>query len=115
MTVIDEAPVFGAGLSVVRRMAVRDELAEHGVAMHPGSTSIRIEDGQVCFADASGQMQTVAADHVIVARGAAGDTTLAEQLTGAGQRVYPVGDCQGVGYIEGAMRGAARAVAQILA
>ena len=115
VTVIDEAPVFGAGLSVVRRMAVRDELAEHGVAMHPGSTSIRIEDGQVCFADASGQMQTVAADHVIVARGAAGDTTLAEQLTGAGQRVYPVGDCQGVGYIEGAMRGAARAVAQILA
>ena len=52
---------------------------------------------------------------VIVAMGASGDNALAEQLRGAGFTVETVGDCNGVGYIEGAIRGAAETVARLLA
>jgi len=60
--------------------------------------------------DASGAARTVDADHVIVARGATGDSSQAEAFRAAGLRVHEVGDGTGVGYIEGAMRGAMRAV-----
>jgi hypothetical protein len=55
----------------------------------------------------------VPADTVIVAMGAEGDLSLAERLTAEGFTVYPIGDATGVGYIEGAMRGAAEAVRAI--
>jgi hypothetical protein len=64
----------------------------------------------VSFTAADGSRQTVAADNVIVARGARGDSTLADALRAAGLAVTEVGDGTGVGYIEGAIRGAARAV-----
>jgi len=50
------------------------------------------------------------ADHVIVAKGARGDSALADSLREAGFRVREFGDGAGVGYIEGAIRGAAEAV-----
>ena len=43
----------------------------------------------------------------VVAKGATGDTTLAETLRVAGFIVHTAGDCNGVGYIEGAMESAA--------
>jgi hypothetical protein len=55
----------------------------------------------------------VPADHVIVATGARGDSTLANGLRAAGLRVVEIGDGTGVGYIEGAIRGAAEAVAAL--
>jgi hypothetical protein len=51
---------------------------------------------------------------VIVAKGATGSTALADQLRAAGFAVFTAGDCNGVGYIEGAMRGAANVVDEIL-
>ena len=87
--------------------------AEHGVALHAGATQIRIEPQRVAFTDAAGYAQTIPADHVIVAKGASGDLTFAEQLRSAGFSVQLVGDCRGVGYIEGAMRSAAEAAAAI--
>jgi 2,4-dienoyl-CoA reductase (NADPH2) len=59
------------------------------------------------------QTRTLTADHVIVAKGATGDLSFAEQLRSAGFKVHSVGDCNGVGYIEGAIRGAAEAVQRI--
>ena len=47
---------------------------------------------------------------MIVAKGAHGDTSLADTLRAAGFTVQVAGDCTGVGYIEGAIRGASRAV-----
>jgi hypothetical protein len=44
---------------------------------------------------------------VIVAKGATGNITLADKLKAAGLSVHVIGDANGVGYIEGAMRGAA--------
>lgn len=110
VNVIDEAPRFGAGLTLVRRMRALEELKEHGVGLFMQATSTRIEPRAVHFIDSEGSSRSVAADHVIVARGATGDTSLADALRAAGHTVHAFGDCTGVSYIEGALRGAADTV-----
>lgn len=115
VAVVDDVPRLGAGLSVVRRMRLVEELEEHGVGLHPGAASIRIEPEHVRFTDANGREQSIVADHVIVAKGASGDLALSDQLRAAGFTVHVVGDCRGVSYIEGAMRSAAEAAAAISA
>ena len=113
VTVVDEAPRLGKGLLLVRRMRILAELAEHGVSLQAGAADIAIAKDAVRFTDASGAAQSVPADHVIVAKGAEGNLALAERLRAEGFTVETVGDANGVGYIEGAMRGAANAVAAI--
>lgn len=108
--VIDEAPRFGAGLMLVRRLRILAELREHGVGLHAEAKDIRIESGQVCFTDKNGVAQKVKADHVIVAKGASGDSRQADAFRVAGMRVHEIGDGAGITYIEGAIRGAQRAV-----
>ncbi|WP_313801485.1 FAD-dependent oxidoreductase [Sphingobium sp.] len=111
VAIVGEAPKFGGGLLLVRRMRLLAELREHGVAMFPAARDIRIGKGSVDFVSASGEAQDIAADHVVVAMGAHGDSTLANALRAAGHDVIEIGDGTGVTYIEGAIRGAAEAVA----
>jgi len=111
VTVVGEAAKFGGGLLLVRRMRLIAELREHGVAMFAGVSGIAIGQNDVTFVDAGGHVQTVRADHVIVATGAHGDTSLADRLRAQGLKVVAFGDATGVSYIEGAIRGAAEAVA----
>jgi 2,4-dienoyl-CoA reductase-like NADH-dependent reductase (Old Yellow Enzyme family)/NADPH-dependent 2,4-dienoyl-CoA reductase/sulfur reductase-like enzyme len=113
VTVVDEAPKLGAGLQIVRRLRVLAELKELGVALHRGADVIAIGEGQVTWRDPAGQTLAAKSDHVIVAKGARGDTALADALTGAGFNVHVAGDAGGVGYIEGAMRGAAELAQRI--
>lgn len=110
VTVIEPAPRLGKGLTLVRRMRLLSELKEHGVALHGGVTGISIGEKAVAFTDDAGAAHSVDADHVVVAMGATGDTALAERLRAEGFRVEVAGDCTGIGYIEGAIRGAADAV-----
>lgn len=114
VTVIEPAPRLGKGLLLVRRMRLLAELKEHGVALHGGARDISIGKSDVSFTDAAGEPRVVPADQVIVAMGASGDTALAETLRGEGFRVETVGDCNGVSYIEGAIRGAKEAVDRLL-
>lgn len=113
VTIVGESPKFGGGLLLVRRMRLLAELKEHGVAMYPGASDIRIAPDAVRFTDSAGAGQSVAADHVIVAAGARGDSSLGDALRAAGLNVREFGDCTGIGYIEGAIRGAAEAVANL--
>jgi 2,4-dienoyl-CoA reductase-like NADH-dependent reductase (Old Yellow Enzyme family)/thioredoxin reductase len=113
VTVVEEGPALGKGLLLVRRMRLIPELREHGVNLHAGVSDIRILPDAVTFRDAQKQTQSVASDHVIVAKGARGDSTLANQLREAGFRVREIGDGTGVGYIEGAIRSAANAATEI--
>lgn len=115
VTVLEPAPRLGKGLLLVRRMRILAELKEHGVALHGGARDIVIGPDAVTFTDAAGEPQLVQAEHVIVAMGAEADTTLADRLRRAGFTVETVGDCNGVSYIEGAVRGAAEAVARLTA
>jgi NADPH-dependent 2,4-dienoyl-CoA reductase/sulfur reductase-like enzyme len=107
VTVVDETPKFGAGLQLVRRLRMLPELKELGVALRPGVANIAIVDGAVTWRNPDGASDRADADHVIVAKGAHGDTTLADTLKEAGFKVQVAGDANGVGYIEGAMRSAA--------
>ncbi|MFN3470405.1 MAG: FAD-dependent oxidoreductase [Novosphingobium sp.] len=110
VNVIEEAPRMGKGLTLVRRMRLLAELAEHGVGLHAGARDIVIGKDSVCFADAAGERHTVPAGNVVVAKGASGDLALARALEEAGFAVHAIGDANGVGYIEGAIHGAATAV-----
>ena len=111
VTIVGEAAKFGGGLLLVRRMRLLTELKEHGVAMFPAARAVAIGPEAVTFFDADGEARSVAANHVIVAMGAHGDTTLADALAAKGLEVRSYGDATGVTYIEGAIRGAAEAVA----
>ncbi len=111
VTIVGEAPKFGGGLLIVRRMRLLSELREHGVRMEPGASNIRIGKNEVSFTDKDGNAASAPADTVIVAMGAHGDSRLADALRAAGHDVVEIGDGTGVTYIEGAMRGAAEAVA----
>ena len=115
VTVIEPAPRLGKGLLLVRRMRILAELKEHGVALHGGASNIRIVDGAVRFVDSGGTEQQAQANHVIVAMGASGDNSLADSLRADGFSVETVGDCNGVTYIEGAIRGGAEVAARLLA
>ena len=110
VTVIEPASRLGKGLTLVRRMRLLSELKEHGVALHGGVTGIAIDEKAVAFTDDSGAAQSAHADQVIVAMGASGDTALADRLRAEGFVVEVAGDCTRIGYIEGAIRGAANAV-----
>jgi NADPH-dependent 2,4-dienoyl-CoA reductase/sulfur reductase-like enzyme len=113
VTVVDDVPRLGAGLTIVRRMRLLAELREHDVALHADARDIAIERDAVVFTDAAGARQRVEAGQVIVAKGAQGDSQLADALGAYKVPVYSIGDCTGVGYIEGAMRGAAKIADQI--
>lgn len=109
VTVIEEAARFGKGLTVVRRMRLIPELREHGVALFAQARDIRVTPNDVVFSTADGERHVVRADNVIIAKGAHGDPTLANSLRAEGFDVTDIGDCRDVTYIEGAIRGAARA------
>jgi len=113
VTVLEEASRMGYGLTLVRRMRVLAELQEHGVALFPSARNLRIEESLVRFVGADGDELTAPADQVIVAQGAGPNPTTAEELRAAGLTVHTLGDCNGVGYIEGAIRGAADVVAAL--
>ncbi len=115
VTIVDDAPAFGKGLTLVRRMRILTELKEHGVEMFPAATDITIEADAVSFTARDGTTLKAAADHVIVAKGADGDLTLANRLRESGFSVRTIGDANGVGYIEGAMRGAYQVVTEVTA
>lgn len=113
VTVVDEAEKFGAGLTVLRRMRLIPELEEHGVRLAQAARNVAIGKDAVTWTDAEGAAQQAPCDTVIVAKGARGDTRLADELRAAGHHVHVIGDAIGVGYIEGAIWGAANAVREI--
>ena len=113
VTVIDESAEAGKGLYLVRRLRLLDELIHLGVTLIRQAGDIAIDDGAVSYTNFRGQRRSVETDHVIVARGAEGDTSLVDSLRGEGFTVHSIGDCNGVGYIEGAMESAAELAASL--
>ena len=111
VTVLHEEPRMGSGLTLVRRLRLLAELKEHGVRLSRGVSEVRFERSAVHYQNGRGERKQVPADSVIVARGAGPNVSLATEYKGA---VYTIGDSQGVGYIEGAMRDAMRACDQIM-
>ena len=113
VTVIDSAPQAGKGLYLVRRMRLLDELNHLGVTLIMKADDINIGDQHVNYTNHRGQQRRIDAHHVIVAKGATGDTTLADQLQESGFKTHTIGDCNGVSYIEGALESAAILATQL--
>jgi len=107
VTVIDNSPEAGKGLFLVRRMRLLDELRHLNVTLIKKAEDIVIGENRISYVNPLGQQRSIDADHVIVAKGASGNTALAEQLQAAGFTTHTIGDCDGVTYIEGAMEAAA--------
>lgn len=107
VTVIDEAKRAGKGLYLVRRMRLLEELDHLGVRIITNAQDVSIGDHAVLYTNYRGQQRSMSADHVIVAKGASGDESLAERFRKAGFITHAIGDCTGVSYIEGAIEAAA--------
>ena len=112
VTVLEPSGNLGAELSIVRRARVVHELREHGVVMHRNVDLKEITPTTVNF-EIDGEALQVDMDQVIISMGAKPDTRLADAVRGAGIEVIAVGDCQEVGYIEGAILGGRRAALSI--
>lgn len=113
VTVLNESSRAGAGLYLVRRLRLLEELRDLKVDVLNNAGDIAIHDQRVSYRNSRGQIRQLAADHVIVAKGAQGDVSLASELKQAGFSVQSIGDCTGVSYIEGAMHDAARVAAAL--
>lgn len=113
VTVIDNVAQFGRGLSPTRRSVMLEQMPDVGIVLHEGASGIAIGEESVTFAGADGEPVAVPADTVIIAKGAEANTGLYDELKAAGIEAHMVGDCQGVGYILGAVRTAADVAARI--
>lgn len=113
VTVVDDVAQFGRGLSPTRRSVMLEHLPDDGIVLHEGASEIAIGEKAVTFVGANGAPVEALADTVIIAKGAEVNTGLYDELTAAGIDAHMVGDCQGVGYILGAVRTAADVAARI--
>ncbi|MFA7602073.1 MAG: FAD-dependent oxidoreductase [Novosphingobium sp.] len=111
--VLDSEPQFGRGLSPARRQVLLGQMPLDGIALHQGATDIAIHERSVSFRTEAGESVEAPADTVIIAKGTEPNTGLFDDLKTAGFDAHMVGDCQGVGYIMGAVRNAADVAAII--
>ena len=113
VTVLDPDEKLAPELSIVRRARVLHELKDHGCVMLSNVSNIACERHRVTY-DHNGEQHSIAADSVILALGAMGDTRVADSLSAAGLSVSVVGDCGRVGYIDGAIHSAREVTEQLL-
>ncbi|MDC0069066.1 NAD(P)/FAD-dependent oxidoreductase [Gammaproteobacteria bacterium] len=113
VTVMDQPSDVGQGLYLVRRMRLLEELNLLGVILIRKANDIVIGNHKVSYTNSRGQVRSLKTDHVIVAKGASGDTSLAETFKEAGFSTHTIGDCDGISYIEGAMESAAELAASL--
>lgn len=110
VTVLEPSKSLGRELSIVRRWRVLDNLIQHQVALHKQAEVTRIDSDRVCYQDAEGQTHEVVMDSVVLALGAGPDHSLSDALQACGKPVHRLGDCDELGYIEGALRSATETV-----
>jgi NADPH-dependent 2,4-dienoyl-CoA reductase/sulfur reductase-like enzyme len=93
VSVLDAAPKFGHGVALVRRWRVLHALRERGAALLPQADAISLAatDARtarlVRYRNTSGQIRSLEADHVVVARGGRPDRALADALVADGLSV----------------------------
>ena len=108
VTVLEEGPTLGAEMALPRRWRALFELRRHGATLVTRARVEAIHEAGVAFVDATNARSVAAADHVILAAGAREDRSVGAALHGVAPEVVLLGDCEGVGYVEGAMLSAAR-------
>ena len=107
VTVLEESQPLAIEMALPRRWRALHTLREHGVQLLTGAVVEAITDAGVVYSQ-HGDRQVAPADHVIIATGVGDNRGLADALRPLGPDVHLLGDCKGVGYIEGAMKDAAQ-------
>lgn len=107
--VLESSSHLGRELAIVRRWRVLHGIRLHGGEMLTGVTVTAIEGNRVRYRLDDGQTGESLADSVVLASGAQPDTRLSEALNSAGLNASSIGDCQSIGYIEGAISAGHRA------
>jgi len=107
--VLESTDHLGRELAIVRRWRVLHGIRVHGGQLLTGVTVTAIEGNRVRYRTADGEAAEVPGDSVVLASGATPDTTLGDALSSAGLKVVSIGDCQSLGYIEGAIAAGHRA------
>jgi 2,4-dienoyl-CoA reductase (NADPH2) len=108
VTVLEEGPGFAPEMAPPRRWRALHELRERGVVLLAKARVVRIEERELHFQCEDEAPGAVAADSVIWATGVQPNLELAESFRRLGVPVHAIGDCNGVGYIEGAIRDGSR-------
>jgi 2,4-dienoyl-CoA reductase (NADPH2) len=112
VTVLEDSPDLGAELAIVRRARVLHMLREDGVKLVQSAEITEINEREVIYS-VKGEMHSVPADNVIISSGARADNRLVDELGAAGFDARAIGDCNEIGFIDGAIL-AARTIATTL-
>jgi 2,4-dienoyl-CoA reductase (NADPH2) len=114
VTVLARREKLATEMALPRRWRALYEIRERGVSLVTGIRRIdAFTDEGVSYTSADGKRCIAPADSIIVASGVIENSRLAEELSGLVPKVLLIGDCGGVGYIEGAVEDGAR-VARVL-
>ncbi|MCE2391767.1 MAG: FAD-dependent oxidoreductase [Proteobacteria bacterium] len=118
VAVLEEGPIVAAEMAHPRRWRVLADLREAGVRLETNARVSEIREAVVRFdaASESGaepRAREVPADTVVIARGLVANPSPVEALKWAGAPVIPIGDANGVGYIEGAIHAGFRAAIEL--
>ena len=105
---IEEGRKLAVEMGIPRRWRVLHELREMGVNLYMETKVESIGAKEMALVSTGGERKTLETDAVILATGVQENLSLYEALQSLGYDVHLAGDCSGVGYIEGAMRDAAR-------
>ncbi|HIF98698.1 MAG TPA: FAD-dependent oxidoreductase [Myxococcales bacterium] len=108
VTVLEEGEIFALQMAHPRRWRVLHDVRKAGVELVGRARVDRITERSVDFSvsadDDKVETRSVEAASVIVTLGLEPNPDLAARLKSSNARVVSVGDCTGVGYIEGAIR-----------
>jgi 2,4-dienoyl-CoA reductase-like NADH-dependent reductase (Old Yellow Enzyme family) len=108
VTVLESGPTMATEMAHPRRWRVLTDLRDHGATLVTGATVNEITESAVHYGiseDDTGAHSSVEVDSVVIATGLIADETVADTFREAGFDPIVVGDCTGVGYLEGAIRG----------
>jgi 2,4-dienoyl-CoA reductase (NADPH2) len=103
VTVLEEGNVLATEMAHPRRWRVLTDLRDDGARLLTGATVTQIDDGSVSY-EVGGRVDSTEADSVVIATGLVADEGVADAFRSAGFAPTVIGDCKGVGYLEGAMR-----------
>jgi 2,4-dienoyl-CoA reductase (NADPH2) len=108
VTVLADGPTLAVEMALPRRWRALYELRERGVALVTGARVEAITETAVTYAPQNGEPVTLPTDAVILATGVEPHEELANEIRALGIEVHAIGDCRGVGYLEGAIADGAR-------
>jgi 2,4-dienoyl-CoA reductase (NADPH2) len=107
VSVLEASGNFAAQMAPPRRWRALHHLRAHAVELLSDVEVRGVDDEGVRYVDAEGVLRTLAADSVILAEGTGPNRELLRAVEGLAPEVHAIGDCDGVGYIAGAILDAA--------